>query len=186
MARRLRWAAVMKTLPLGLLALSIVCLPLVTACWPCEGGADWQRYTEDVTAVTLDTGVPVLVPLTVGASTRPSPDPIMVEIGMTDCSAGSFTVDARMLRRDGTAIAAADGFTTSSTPLALQCPNRGVVFAIPARDLVCTAERCTASVDIELTAPAGVGPREVEVRLVTSSCAGEPRNDGVVDAWGVR
>ena len=176
----------MKTLPLGLLALAIVSLPLVTACWPCEGGPDWHRYAEDVTAVTLDTNVPVLVPLTVGASTRPSQDPLMVEIGMTDCAAGSFTVNARMLRSDGTAIAAVDGFTTSSAPLALSCPNRGVVFEIPASELVCTAERCTASVDVELTAPSGVGPREVEVRLVTSGCAGQPRNDGVVDAWGTR
>jgi hypothetical protein len=174
----------MKTLPLGLLALSILGLPLVTACWPCEGGREWQRYTEDVTAVTLDTDVPVLVPLTVGASTRPSPDPLMVEIGMTDCTAGSFLVNARMLRADGTTVTAVDGFLSATAPLALQCPNRGIVFELPARDLVCTQERCTASVNVELTAPSGVGPREVEVRLVTSSCAGEPRNDGVIDAWG--
>jgi hypothetical protein len=175
----------MKTLPLALLALALVSLPLTTACFPCEGGPAWHRYAEDVAAVTLDAGTTVRVPLTISASTRPSSDPIVVEIGMTDCSAGTFSVQARMLREDGTELDAVDGFTSaSSSAHELRCPTNGVAFEIPAGELACADGRCRATVEVELRSATGVGPREIEARLVTSECRALPRNDGAIDAWG--
>jgi hypothetical protein len=174
----------MKTLSHFLLALALLTLPLVTACW-CEGGASWHAYAMDVAAATLDAGTPVLVPLTVGTSLRPTTDSLGVEVSITDCSAGGFDVGARLLRADGSVIDARDGFRAGSgTTVALRCPTRSVVWALPPSELECGDTRCTASFQVELTSATGAGPREVNMHLVTNDCGPTMRTDGVIDAWG--
>lgn len=176
----------MKTFSFLSIALALVAIPFTTGCFGCEGGPMWVRYTQDVTSVTLDGGTPVRVPLHLAASTVPSPDPLVVEIGMTDCSAGPFEVGVRMLDASGAELTAVDGIRRSIPveQVTLRCPDIGAQFDVPPEALDCSSGRCVANVQVELTAPASVGPREVEARLVIGDCIDRPRNDGVIDQWG--
>ncbi len=147
----------------------------------------WEAYFGDVTSVSVDAGTPTMVPLTVSVPTGAgSLDQLAVEIAMTDCAAGPFTLDVRLLSEDGTALDPAGFRASAATPSTLRCPDRPVVFMVPVSSFACTSGgRCSVSLTAELTSETGVGPREVEAHLLTDHCSASVRRDGTVDAWGL-
>lgn len=171
-----------KSIAWLLLALVLASVPLTTGCWQCEGGARWTPYARDMAAVTLDAATPVSVPLVVSVPMSSDTDDIAIEVALTDCTAGALTLGARMLRGDGTALVVAEGGGTSGT---IRCPaTTGVVFEIPPADLTCAAGRCVASLTVELTSSASIGPREIEARIDNVDCRSPVRGDARIDAWG--
>jgi hypothetical protein len=154
----------------------------------CADGFD--QYASDLANATIDAGSPAIVPLTVSVPGPSTTAGVGIELHVEDCRAGNFMLGARLLRSDGTTPATL--MTTviaTSAGASVSCPGAPARFALSSSELTCADGRCTADLRVELTSSTGVGPREVEVRLVQfnpSSCHHSEtlRTDGRIDLWG--
>jgi len=174
----------------AMIALSVLSL----GCYCLDG---FQSYASDLTNATIDAGSAAHIPLTISIPVPIQSGGIGVEVHVSDCHAGSLQLNARLLRSDGTtpvtpvrtvgSASSADAGASNTIPLT--CPGTPARFSVAPSEFICNDVRCIAILDVELTSATGVGPREVEARLIAfgpNSCQHTEtlRNDARIDIWG--
>jgi hypothetical protein len=175
------------------LLLALTMLPLSGLSLGCYCVDGFESYATDLTDASIDAGAPALVPLTVSVPGPLASAGVGIEVHVTDCRAGELMLNTRLLHSDGSTAATelasvfpASGATGSRT---LSCPGAPARFALAPSELSCSGDRCSVDLRVELSSSTGVGPREVEVRLVKfdpGSCRHTDtlRDDGRIERWG--
>lgn len=165
-----------RFLPSLIAIAGLATVPFVTACYCVD---DFEPYATHTDGVSLVSGTPDVAPIRITAPVSTNADPIVLEIGSTDCAAAELVADVRLLTADGTTITPLYG-----GPTTFECPGAGARFRIEPSTLTCTGSSCSIDLDVEVTSETTMGDRAIEARLLrgrAGSCL-YPRSDATVAA----